>query len=91
MKIYSSWGAGKTSRKPKQTTLKAKIRWDIIGLPDPKLKTTTPSMEYIRSQIISMASQGLEAHLHPGKQTASHEPSQKATGSIRKRKRSTTP
>lgn len=88
MKIYSSWGDGKTSRKRKQTALKAKIRWDVIGLQDPKLMTTTPSMEYIRSQIISMASEGLEAHLHPGENNAPRNPSADATASIRKRRRS---
>ncbi len=91
MKIYSSWGAGKTSRKPNRTTLKAKIRWDVIGLQDPKLKAAAPSMEYIRSQIISMASQGLGAHLYADEKNAPRKPSGKATESIRKRRRSTTP
>lgn len=91
MKIYSSWGAGKTSRKPKRTTLKAKIRWDVIGLQDPKLQDATPSMEYIRSQIISMASQGLGAHLHSDEKTAPRKPSANTAASIRKQRRSATP
>jgi len=91
VKIYSSWGAGKTSRKPNRTTLKAKIRWDVIGLQDPKLKATAPSMEYIRSQIIAMASQGLGAHLHADEKNAPRKPSGKETDSIRKRRRSATP
>ena len=90
MKIYSSWGAGKTSRKPNRTTLKAKIRWDVIGLQDPKLKATAPSMEYIRSQIIAMASQGLGAHLHADEKHSPGKPSGKATDSIHKRRRSAT-
>jgi len=82
VKIYSSWGAGKTSRKPKRTVLKAKIRWDIIGLQDPKLMAATPSMEDIRSQIISMANQRLEAPLHSAEKTAPRKPSPKPSADV---------
>jgi hypothetical protein len=47
----------------------------------------TPSMEDIRSQIISMASQGLEAHSRSGPKDAPRQSSTDATASTRKRRR----
>ena len=88
MNSFSSWGTGNTSRKRNRTTLKAKIRWDVIGLSDPKLMTAPPSIEDIRSQIISMASHGLAAPLPSGKKNAPRKPSADATASIRKQRRS---
>lgn len=88
MKAFSSWGTGKTSRKRKRTTLKTKIRWDVIGLQDPELLTTTPSMEDIRSQIISMASHELESHVRSRQKDAARQPSTDAAASLRKRRRS---
>jgi hypothetical protein len=61
VKISSSWGTGKNARNRKRTVLRTKIRWDRLGLQDPDDMSPAPSMEYIRSQIISMANQGLEA------------------------------
>lgn len=88
MKISTSWGAGKTSRKRKRTVLRTKIRWDVLGLQDPERMAATPSMEDIRSQIISMASQGLEAHSRSGQKDAPRQSSTDATASTRKRRRS---
>lgn len=84
MKIFSSWGNGKTSNKRKRTALKAKIRWDVIGLQDPGLMTT-PSMEYIRSQILSMANQGLETHVRSNQKKGAHQASSNTTAAARKR------
>jgi hypothetical protein len=56
VKISTSWG---TSRKRKRTVLKTKLRWDLLGLQDPAHAASTRSMEAIRRQIISAASQGL--------------------------------
>lgn len=89
MKISSSWGTGKTSRKRKRTVLRTKIRWDVLGLQDPGRLEAAPSMEDIRSQIISMASQGLGAHSRSGQKTAPAQSAAGVTASTRKRKRST--
>lgn len=89
MKISSSWGSGKTSRKRKRTVLRTKIRWDVLGLQDPARMGATQSMEDIRSQIISMASQGLGAHSRPGKKDAPAQSAADATASARKRRRGT--
>jgi hypothetical protein len=48
-----------------------------------------PSMEDIRSQIISMASQGLGAHSGSGQKTAPAQSASGVTASTRKRKRGT--
>lgn len=87
MKISTSWGAGKSSRRRKRTVLRTKIRWDVLGLQDPEAMATTPSMEFIRRQIISMASQGLEAQSRSSQKDASRQPSTDATASTRKRRR----
>ena len=41
--------------------MKTKIRWNLLGLQDPACVESTPSMEDIRREIISMASRGLGA------------------------------
>ena len=87
MKISSSWGTGKTSRKRKRTVLRTKIRWDVLGLQSPGHIETARSMEDIRSQIISMASQGLGAHSRSGQKTAPPQSAAGITASTRKRKR----
>jgi len=89
VKISSSWGSGKTSRKRKRTVLRTKIRWDVLGLQDPGRIEAAPSMEDIRSQIISMASQGLGAHSRSGQKTVPAQSAAGVTASTRKRKRGT--
>jgi hypothetical protein len=58
VKMSASWGSSKTSRRGRRTVLKTKIRWEVLGLPDPALADPAPSMKDIRRQITSMASRG---------------------------------
>lgn len=90
MKISTSWGNGKTSRKRKRTILRTKIRWDVLGLQDPRRLSEATSMEDIRSQIISMASQGLGAHSSSSQKDAPRKSAGGATASTRKRQRGAT-
>jgi len=59
MKISTSWGSNRTSRKGKRTVLKTKIRWERLGLQDPNLDGPSLSIEDIRRQVTLMASRGL--------------------------------
>lgn len=58
VKMSTSWGSSKTSRRGRRTVLKTKIRWELLGLQDPALSDPAPSMDDIRRQISSMASRG---------------------------------
>ncbi|MGQ0666076.1 MAG: hypothetical protein ACT4O4_03495 [Nitrospiraceae bacterium] len=90
MKISTSWGTGKGSRKRKRTVSKTKIRWDLLGLQDPGRMASTPSMEDIRSQIISMSSQGLGAASRSDVKNVSGHSATNAAASTRKRRRGAT-
>lgn len=59
MKISTSWGSSKTSRKGRRTVLKTKIRWERLGLQNPDLTGPSLSIEDIRRQVTVMASRGL--------------------------------
>jgi hypothetical protein len=87
VKISTSWGSSKTLRKRKRTVLRTKIRWEVLGLQDPERMAATPSMEDIRSRIISMSSQGLEAHSRSLKKEAPGRSATDATASAHKRRR----
>jgi len=52
------WGTKATHRR-KRAIRRTKVRWEILGLQDPVQLSSTPSIEDIRRQIISAASQGL--------------------------------
>lgn len=56
MKISTSWGRGKLARRRTRNVLNTKIRWNLLGLQDPALVESTPSIEDIRREIISLAS-----------------------------------
>jgi hypothetical protein len=48
----------KISKKNRRTS-KPKIRWDLLGLSDPRLAETTTSIETIRREVSLLASRGL--------------------------------
>ena len=52
------WGSKATHRR-KRAIRRTKVRWDILGLQNPVQLAAAPSIEDIRRQIISAASQGL--------------------------------
>jgi len=56
--MNTSWGT-KVPHRRKRTILRTKVRWEILGLQDPAQSSSAPSIEDIRRQITSAASQGL--------------------------------
>ena len=47
----------KSTKKTRRTS-KPKIRWDLLGLPDPSLAESTTSIETIRREVSLLASEG---------------------------------
>jgi hypothetical protein len=58
MKLSPGWRADKTRKTRARATRKAKIRWEVLGLPGPLDTSLTTSMEDIRRQVSNMASRG---------------------------------
>ncbi len=56
--MSTSWGT-KASHRRKRAIRRTKVRWDLLGLQDPERTPSTMSIEDIRRQITSAASQGL--------------------------------
>ena len=56
--MNTSWGT-KASHRRKRAIRRTKVRWDLLGLQDPERTMSTMSIDDIRRQIISAASQGL--------------------------------
>ncbi|MGE3977066.1 MAG: hypothetical protein AB7F94_05705 [Nitrospira sp.] len=56
--MNTSWGT-KASHRRKRAIRRTKVRWDLLGLQDPERTPLTTSIDDIRRQIISAASQGL--------------------------------
>jgi hypothetical protein len=56
--MNTSWGT-KAPHRRKRAILRTKVRWEILGLQDPAQLSSAPSIEDIRRQITSAASQGL--------------------------------
>jgi hypothetical protein len=65
MKLSMKWG-GK-NQKPKTCKTPPKVRWDLLGIPDPRKVSTPNSIEEIRQQVQSISScgLGLGAGSHP--------------------------
>jgi len=57
MKLTMKWG-GK-NQKPKACRAPQKIRWDLLGIPDPRKGPPPKSIEEIRRQAQLISSQGL--------------------------------
>src|SRR6185295_6145702 len=58
MKLSPGWRADKRRKNRARATRKAKIRWEVLGLPGPIDTNVTTSMEVIRQQVSNMASCG---------------------------------
>src|SRR6185503_3745723 len=58
MKLSPGWRADKTRKNRARATRKAKVRWEVLGLPGPIDTSLTTSMEDIRQQVSNMASCG---------------------------------
>ena len=58
MKLSTGWRADKTRKNRARATRKPKIRWEVLGLPNPLDTSLTTSMEDIRLQVSNMASRG---------------------------------
>ena len=56
--MKTSWGT-MTSQRRKRVTRQTKFHWDVLGLQDPAQTSSALSIEDIRRQITSAASQGL--------------------------------
>lgn len=59
MNFSTGWRANKLKRTRVQSTRKPKIRWEVLGLPEPLDARLTTSMEDIRRQVSNLASHGL--------------------------------
>ncbi|TKS59819.1 MAG: hypothetical protein EWM72_02004 [Nitrospira sp.] len=58
MKMSTVWGGNKGARKRKRPVQKLKIRWDVLGLHDASKDGPSRSIDDIRRQVTSLASQG---------------------------------
>lgn len=56
--MKTSWGT-KSPNKRRRVVLRTKVRWEKLGLQDPAGSASVPSIEDLRRQIASAASQGL--------------------------------
>ena len=56
--MKTSWGM-KAPHRRKQSALRTKVRWEKLGLEDPSQASSALSIDDIRRQITSAASQGL--------------------------------
>lgn len=85
--MYTPWGT-KGSRRPKHGTRKTKVHWNVLGLQDPAMTSSTPSIEDIRREIISASRAGLSSETLARAQTkgASRQSGLKAAGSIPKQR-----
>lgn len=58
MKMSTVWGGNKAARKRKRPVQKLKIRWDVLGFDDASKDGPSRSIDDIRRQVTSLASQG---------------------------------
>ena len=64
MKLSTGWRIDKTRKNRIRATRKPKIRWEVLGLPNPLDTRTTASLEDIRQQVSHMASRGFVQGTH---------------------------
>jgi hypothetical protein len=58
MKLSPGWRADKTRKNRARATRKAKVRWEVLGLPGPIDTSVATSMADIRQQVSNLASCG---------------------------------
>jgi hypothetical protein len=82
----------KTTNKKYKRTYKPKIRWDVIGLSDPRLDDTTTSIETIRKEVSLLANRGFgeETTLRSTAQNAKGRGQSRQPGGSRTRRRGAT-
>lgn len=84
--MYPSWGI-KASPRRKGPTSKKKFRWEVLGLQDPSVTSSTPSIEDVRRQIISASNYGFSPNTLARSLEKNGQPPRrsKATADTRKR------
>jgi hypothetical protein len=90
MKLSTGWRIDRTRKNRARPPRKPKIRWEMLGLPNPPDTGMTTSMEDIRRQVSNMARRGLAQSTRP--RTAEREPNtiDHAANSSSKTRRGTT-
>ena len=84
--MNTSWGT-KTSQRRKRVTRQTKFRWDVLGLQDPAQSSSALSIEDIRRQITSAASQGLSPDTLSRSRQKEERPKPESKASVATRKR----
>lgn len=84
--MNTSWGT-KASHRRKRAIRRTKVRWDLLGLQDPEQTTSTTSIDDIRRQIISAASQGLSPDTLSRSHAKDGRPKPRPKASVATRKR----
>lgn len=84
--MNTSWGT-KSLHRRKRVVLRTKVRWEMLGLQDPSRSSSTLSIEDIRRQITSAASQGLSQDTVSRSQQREGRPKPKSKGAVATRKR----
>ncbi len=84
--MNTSWGT-KAPHRRKRAILRTKVRWEMLGLQDPTQSSLAPSIEDIRRQITSAASQGLSPDTlsRSREKEGRQKPGSKASAATRKR------
>lgn len=58
--MNKTWGT-KSPHQRRRVVLRTKVRWETLGLTNPTLSSSVPSIEDIRRQVSLAASQGLRS------------------------------
>ena len=84
--MNTSWGT-KAPHRRKRAILRTKVRWEVLGLQEPAPTSSSMSIEDIRRQITSAASQGLSPDTvsPPRQKDGRPKPGSKASVATRKR------
>src|ERR1043165_4758742 len=90
MKLSPGWRADKTRKNRARATRKAKVRWEVLGLPGPIDTSLTTSMDDIRQQVSKMASCGSGQAPLPGTAEREAKPPNRPPNSSEKRQRGAT-
>lgn len=84
--MNTSWGT-KAPHRRKRAILRTKVRWDVLGLQEPAQTSSTMSIEDIRRQITSAASQGLSPDTVSRSRQKDERPKPGSKASVATRKR----
>ena len=86
--MNTSWGT-KAPHRRKRAILRTKVRWEVLGLQEPAQTSSTMSIEDIRRQITSAASQGLSPDTVSRSRQKDGRPKPGSKASVATRKRGT--